>query len=389
MDSERQGLADSNAPKGRDTGGLNSILSRNLEKIETRQAKEASERRSKPEEKPVEAADKGQAKIEAKSDDGKRQEPKRDGAKEPAEKAAKETPAPEAGDNSFAPKTWTEAERKAFDGAPTEVQEAINKMVKNLQQGWTKKTTALADDSRLASEIREALQPDDRELLKSNGLSEGKALKELLTLYKAVKSDPVSFVSRLIQRNGITPDKLGFTSPQGNGHAPQPDPSRQAHADPIVAQLQSELNALKGVWTQAQTQHAQTVQQKEQSVLQETHNLIVNFVNEIDDSGMPAHPHWEAVQRHVLMIARDDPEIAELPAREKLQAAYERAIWANPATKAAMLEAEKAKTTAEVERERARSARSIKPSGGSSGAVKGGRKSLDQLLEKNAKKLGI
>jgi hypothetical protein len=371
------------SPEKGDARNLSDILNAQLDAAEKRTRDKASERKSKPseEEKPVKEAPKGETDDEAPSKGGKKPAADGDKPKEPAKQAKVESDA----DKPFAPKSWTEEERKAFEASPPEVQSAINKLVKNLQGGFTKKTQALAEDQKFASEVRGVLQPHHMQLFKSHGMTEAQGIKTVMGLYDSATKDPVSFVKRMIQNSRIPLEALGIAAPQ-SGTQPAPETPGQP-ADPTVARLQEELNAIKGVLTQAHTQSLNTARQREEAAIAETHNVIMNFINEVDDAGMPAHPHWDTVQNHVLMIAKNDPDIADLPPREKLAAAYERAVWANPAAKAAMLEAERAKTAAEFEKERSRAAISRKPSS-ASGGVKAGKKPLDQIIRDRARKFG-
>ena len=85
------------------------------------------------------------------------------------------------------------------------------------------------------------------------------------------------------------------------------------------------------------------------------------------------------------------PDTAKLSHQDKLQAAYDRAVWANPDTRRALQEAEKAKVAEELERQRARSAITPRPRSGGGGAQQraGGPKSLDDALRGAFSKHGL
>ena len=72
---------------------------------------------------------------------------------------------------------------------------------------------------------------------------------------------------------------------------------------------------------------------------------------------------------------------------ERLQAAYERAVYANPTTRAFMIDAERRKAAEEADLARSRSAISKRPSGGAT-AVKREKEDLSAIIRRNAAKLG-
>ena len=172
--------------------------------------------------------------------------------------------------------------------------------------------------------------------------------------------------------------------------------------------LQNELAALKGVWQQATQTAQQRQQQSEQARLNDAQTAIQSFGNAVDDSGNLAHPHLDKVWMHMLPIINDlnvNPEHAKLTYSDKLQRAYEDAVWANPeyrqqhqATtkasvqaqiKAAAEEARKA-AEAELEKTRAKSAVSVKPRhSGSVPAQAMTKMSLDETLKAAFQKHGM
>lgn len=397
MDEVRSG-ADSTRESGQ-TGSLNDILHSALDKAEASARDDSA--REKPA-KPVKAEEtgaddfednhskpraSGQAEAREDSSEGRTDQRKTDAPKAGEQKDAKQEPEQ---DNPFAPKSWTEAERKAFSEAPKEVQQAINTLVKNLQSGFTKKAMAAAESTRFADEVKQSFQPHHRAEMQRHGLSEGKVVKELLGLHDQYSRDPVAYVQMIMKARGITPQHLGIVtgSPSGAQQgtaepAPGQPGASQASLPPEVQTLQQELAAIKGALTSA---YSNSAQQKQTQAA----NMIMEFAHKVDDSGTPVNPHFDALQEHMVNIMAHDPEVSVMPySIEKLQAAYDRAAWMNPTIREQLKASESERQRQAWEAERTKKAVSVKPkSGGVAQRVKG-RMQLDQALNAAMTKFGV
>ena len=119
--------------------------------------------------------------------------------------------------------------------------------------------------------------------------------------------------------------------------------------------LERELAQLKGYLS---NNHQQAVQRE----ISGAQSIIERFATELDDNGEPAHPHFDEVQAQMEYLLSADPDIKAMPpGPEKLQTAYDRAVWMNPETRAAMLERERRQERAIVEAQRTRAAATAKP----------------------------
>ena len=391
MDSEH--LNAGSRPATDKTRDLSAILRDNNRKIEEKRSAPQKERKRPKDEEDTDAkeARKGDTQERELPDDGRKPVEKPAAAKPEKAKGEGEKPAKEAKeaseeDQPFAPKTWSEAARKAFEAADPEVKRELDALTKNLHGGFTKRMQALAEDARLAAELRQHLKPEHDQFFKSRGYTPGRALAELMGAYEASQRDPAAFVKNIIKTRGLTAEQLGFT-PSPHGAQPTPEIPGQSSANPEVAEIRQQLSALTNAWQTVQGQSRAHAQQRQAAAEQEVAQQIANFIHEVDPSGVPTHPHWDAVQNHVLMIARDDPDLKDMKPMERLQAAYERAVYANPATRAFMIEAERKKAAEETELARSRSALSKRPSGGGV-AVKREKEDLTTIIRRNAVKLG-
>lgn len=316
------------------------------------------------------------------------------------EKPAKAAPAP-------APlKAWTPAERAAFEASPPEVQQAITRMVKNLEAGFTKKTQQLAQVRQQAEEINAAFEPRHLQFLQSKGVAPAQAVKDMLALHDFWANDPVGYVQHVMQVSGVTPQHLGFGQQQQvQEKQPTGDPQPEAEpewVDPAVVALRQqferhnqqieqrnqtlerELAQLRGYLTN----HQQQLVQKEITGAQ---SVIERFATELDDNGEPAHPHFDEVQAQMEYLLSADPDIKAMPpGPEKLQTAYDRAVWMNPETRAAMLERERRQERAILEAQRTRAAATAKPRApiaATPAAVKP--RDLDAIMRAAAGKAGV
>jgi hypothetical protein len=266
-------------------------------------------------------------------------------------------------DNFFAPKHWTEDERKAFNAAPAEVKQAIDKLVKNLNKGFTQKTMALADERRFADEVKAAFQPHHKQEMTALGLNEGAVLKNFLRLHDDFKRDPINYVKMIMRERSITPEQLGIRAPDTTMQEPTSGQAAVTSA-PDIAAIQRELAEIKGAWRGA----TEAQQQQRMSTLVQD---IQRFAHDVGSDGLPLRQHFDALQPQIMGILQHDPQVVAISDPiERLQAAYDRAVWQNPDTRAQSLEAEKVRERAAWERERTKGAITTKPRVGSAAAAK-------------------
>ena len=250
MDSERVDAG--SRPATDKTRDLSAILRDNHKAIEEKQSAPKEQRRLK--EKPAAEASDGQAEARELPDDGRKpvEKPAKPvKANGEAEKPAKEAKEASEEDQPFAPKTWSEAARKAYETVDPEIRKEIDALSKNLHGGFTKRMQTLAEDARLAAELRQHLKPEHDQFFKSRGYTPGRALAELMGAYEASQRDPAAFVKNIIKTRGLTAEQLGFT-PSPHGAPTTPEIPGQTSAIPEVAELKQQLATLTNAWNQAQ-----------------------------------------------------------------------------------------------------------------------------------------
>lgn len=198
-----------------------------------------------------------------------------------------------------APKTW-----------PTEMHEHWAKTPKEVRDYWAVREKQMLDGleqykehAGFGKQMRDAVTPYAA-MIQAQGVDAAGAVKALLGAhYKLSVSPPTQkaqYFAQLAQQYGID---------IGSMHQGQEE---QQQADPVVRQLQDQLHELQ-----------QHIQGQTQSALQSEQKRIASEVNAFASDA--AHPYFDDVA---------DDMIPFLNAGVSLQDAYEKAVWANPMTRA-------------------------------------------------------
>jgi hypothetical protein len=148
--------------------------------------------------------------------------------------------------------------------------------------------------------------------------------------------------------------------PQAQTQQPVQPGQEPAWVDPDVAALKQQLAEVTNWKTQFEQQQAQQYQQQVQQVQTQKLSLIDQFASEKSQDGQPLRPHLETVMPQMARLIADikaaNPSI---PDQEALQQAYDNAVWGNPATREALIQAQKVAEETErnrVARQRAQAA---------------------------------
>lgn len=223
-----------------------------------------------------------------------------------------------------APQSWKKEMRDIYAKLPPEAQDYIELREKQMAEGIDRHN----QDSKLGMAMRDAITPYKAEIARYN-MDEATAVRNLLNAqYKLTNGSPEQRIAayRELGKN------LGFVQDEQGDDKP---------VDPTIRKLQEELYGIKQTLTE--TQKHSTIQQQ---------TKIEQEVEAFAADGN--HPYFDEVI--------DDIE-AMIKAGHDLDAAYEKAVWANPVTRQkeiARLQTEadaklreKAKTTADAARKAA------------------------------------
>ena len=219
-------------------------------------------------------------------------------APEVATEAAPEVPETPA---SPAPNTWRKEVAEKWATLPPEVQAEVARREADFHKG----IEGYRAKAQFADSIDRVLQPH-MQTLQGLGVSPDVAIGELLSadhkLRYGTPQEKQMYFQHLAQSYGVDLKELPEMQPM----------------DPNVHALQQEIVQLKG-WIQNQTQQGQ---QKE---MQELNSTLASFAAD------PKHSHFESVRGHMAALLQAGQATT-------LEDAYEQAVYANPTTRAAMLQ---------------------------------------------------
>jgi hypothetical protein len=300
-----------------------------------------------------------------------------------------------------APKHWPEADKQAFAKLPKEAQEIILRKSKDLEGGFTRKSQELSDKAKFADTVRGIFDEPTRQQIQKAGTDEVGYVRYLHSLQQKASTDPVAYIKFAMQNLGVTPQHLGITQAPSQQPPQQQQPGQATSeeellkliADPKVAQLETELSQLKSIidrneQAKTQAQHAERVNSVQ------TMQATIRSVREaLDDTGQLAYPHFDAVQPHMAALMENDPDLSKMPdSAEKLQKAYDMAVWSRPDLRQSLIKTETQKEMEQARKkqdaQRAKKATGIKPAAGV-GSVKPKTNSLDDALTQSMSKFGL
>ena len=173
-------------------------------------------------------------------------------------------------------------------------------------------------------------------------------MQRLVAADAYLQRDPVGGLQQIAQAYGVDLQSLV----DGDG---QPAP--------VNPQIQAQLQA-----------HDKFIQEFQQRQQQDETNRIVSdidsFASATGADGKPAHPHFDAVfdDMKTLLPAMKQAN-PSAPVSELLKQCYDKAVWANPITRDAILKAERAQQTQKQTEEKSKAAKEAKRA--AKGNVKG------------------
>jgi hypothetical protein len=228
----------------------------------------------------------------------------------------KEAPALEA---ISAPKHWPKEEQKVFNSWDANVQHQVMDRYKAMEGDYTKKTQEIAK-YRKRNEALDEIYGPFRDDFQRAGMDDVAATRQLLAAHKYLREDPKQALKWLAKSYGVDLGEVtGDTTPDDE------------YADPQMKAMQQQIAQLQGTINNQQLQ-AQNMQK------QEVQTMIDNFQTAKDADGNLKHPHFDVVQNQMSGL------ISSGVAKD-IASAYEMAVYANPETRAKVLEEQVKKET--------------------------------------------
>ena len=211
-----------------------------------------------------------------------------------------------------APKHWPKEEQEIFNAWDANVQHQVMDRYKAMEGDYTKKTQALAKYKKRNESLDEIYGPF-RDDFQRAGMDEVAATRQLLAAHKYLREDPQQALKWLAQSYGVDLKAVNDDTA-----------IEDEYADPQMKAMQQQIAQLQGTITNQQ-QQAQNMQK------QEVQAMIDNFQTAKDADGNLKHPHFDVVQNQMSGL------ISSGVAKD-IASAYDMAVYANPETRAKVLE---------------------------------------------------
>ena len=218
-----------------------------------------------------------------------------------------------------APKHWPKEEQEIFYAWDANVQHQVMDRYKAMEGDYTKKTQALAKYKKRNESLDEIYGPF-RDDFQRAGMDEVAATRQLLAAHKYLREDPQQALKWLAQSYGVDLKAVNDDTA-----------IEDEYADPQMKAMQQQIAQLQGTITNQQ-QQAQNMQK------QEVQAMIDNFQTAKDADGNLKHPHFDVVQNQMSGL------ISSGVAKD-IASAYEMAVYANPETRAKVLDEKVKKET--------------------------------------------
>ena len=266
-----------------------------------------------------------------------------------------------------APKHWPKEEQEIFNAWDANVQHQVMDRYKAMEGDYTKKTQALAKYKKRNESLDEIYGPF-RDDFQRAGMDEVAATRQLLAAHKYLREDPQQALKWLAQSYGVDLKAVNDDTA-----------IEDEYADPQMKAMQQQIAQLQGTITNQQ-QQAQNMQK------QEVQAMIDNFQTAKDADGNLKHPHFDVVQNQMSGL------ISSGVAKD-IESAYEMAVYANPETRAKVLDEKvKKETKQEVKAEAVQKAKkqqrvNVKGSGTPSNSAVPSGMTLNETIKFSMKQL--
>ena len=285
---------------------------------------------------------------------------------EETEEGVEEQQAPEL-EAISAPKHWPKEEQEIFNAWDANVQHQVMDRYKAMEGDYTKKTQALAKYKKRNESLDEIYGPF-RDDFQRAGMDEVAATRQLLAAHKYLREDPQQALKWLAQSYGVDLKAVNDDTA-----------IEDEYADPQMKAMQQQIAQLQGTITNQQ-QQAQNMQK------QDVQAIIDNFQTAKDADGNLKHPHFDVVQNQMSGL------ISSGVAKD-IESAYEMAVYANPETRAKVLDEKvKKETKQEVKAEAVQKAKkqqrvNVKGSGTPSNSAVPSGMTLNETIKFSMKQL--
>lgn len=207
------------------------------------------------------------------------------------------------------PQSWSPDKKAIWDGMSPEAREVVAKREQEAHKAISQYGQFVKGFEPVAKTLAEY-----RDTFEGKGLSFQEGVKQLLDAQRTLDRDPVAGIKALAAAYGVN---LGQ--------------SLDSQRDPAINQLQAQVDTLTAELREAKAERQQRSQH-------ETETKLSSIAQAIEDFRADA-PDFEELEGDIaLNINRIRAENPNLSHKDMLTQAYERAQWANPKTRQALIE---------------------------------------------------
>lgn len=249
------------------------------------------------------------------------------------------------------PAHWSAEDKAWVAGLPKEHQASVIDRFKKIEAGFTPKLQRAAALEKDYGELDPIFAPYQQSM-QQQGWTKPSLIKAWAEVEVALTKDPYEQIRKIAQHYKVDLNKLAGNAPQQQQPAQlQQDPTLVGAAaeianHPHIQSLMQELQALKGQVTGMTAAEQRRAQVAQEAATQRTLSEIQSFAEARGADGQPSHPHFNEVMTDMLAYAQAIRTAGGTPA---LQDLYDKAVWANPQTRARQIAAATAKAKAEAE----------------------------------------
>lgn len=249
--------------------------------------------------------------------------------------------------STSAPSSWATDKRALFDKSDPALREYIALREKQSMDGVAKLKADYEGRLGTLAPIADVLAPVESRL-RMNGVHPARYVQRLVAADEALRQNPMAALAEIGRLYGVNLSHLT----QGGEGVPPP-------IDPNIAATRADVDQIKQVlWQQKQMQ--------ETAALNASQAVIERFRAD------PKNEHFDTLERELLkevpFLMREMPGSSQ---EEILKAAYDRAVYSNPTTRAAILQRQAQEGAAQRQQETVRKSNDAKKIAQTNVATKG------------------
>lgn len=252
------------------------------------------------------------------------------------------------------PSGWGKENAEVWKALPRNLQEVVEKREKDRDRALHQERNKLQVQLKNFDALGQVIQPRAREMAMGGGPAA--YIGRLLALNDAANENPLGFAHWFLKQNGIDPASLAAGSQQ------------TAPVDPNVKALQDQIARQNRVITELGNRFQGTAQARETEAQTAMLQTIDRWAGETEQDGTLKRPYFERLEPQILaLLPIVQQEMPTASPTERLEAAYDRAVYAHPETRSAVQQMAEAKRVAEDNAKRAKAVEAAKLAGTSIG----------------------